>query len=61
MADWYTEGRKKLIDEYHEKSGISRFELEEFYHWLSDIGVIDYDIEKDVILDRYPSEEDNDG
>ena len=57
MTDWYTKGRAELIEEIVEECGVSEDQANSVYSFLSEIGIVDYDIEKDVIFDRYCSDE----
>ena len=52
MNDWYDRAHQRLMDELETMCGT------EAYSFLVNIGMIDYDIEKEVLIDRYEEEED---
>lgn len=50
--NWYEIGRQKLNEE------IEGLPASHVYSYLSNIGLIDYDIEKDILYERYFGEDD---
>jgi hypothetical protein len=50
---WYDAGRAKMREEACSDLEIDAETFDRVYTWLSGIGLIDYDIEKDVIQDLY--------
>ena len=52
-TDWFTEGKDRLIREIASDLGHPQNVVANIYSWLTDTGFIDYDIEKEVIYDRY--------
>lgn len=61
MGNWFDESYEKLIEDIAEIAEISIEAVKEVYSYLSNIGLIDYDVEKEVFWDLYGSEEDLDG
>lgn len=62
QGDWYSEGLRKLKDEMIDlvSEGNEPDQVVNYvYRFLSEIGIIDYDIEKEVIWERYFQEEDD--
>ena len=57
MSDWYTDGVAALKAELVEASGASAEQVDTIYAFLSDMGMIDYDIEKELVYARYNGEE----
>lgn len=58
MSNWFDESYEKLIADIAEIAEISVEAVKEVYSHLSNIGLIDYDVEKEVFWDLYGSEED---
>lgn len=56
-ADWYDDGLGELKVECAEETGLTIEQVSAVYAFLSEIGLIDYDIEKDVIFERYGDDE----
>lgn len=52
-TDWYESGLAELQLDISKTGKISLESAKKVYSFLSDIGIIDYDIEKDAILARY--------
>lgn len=59
MRDWYTEAKKRMLEELADTTGLSLEDVETVYNELSDIGFIDYDIEKDILLEDYCDEDES--
>jgi hypothetical protein len=60
---WYEKGYKLLMQdliEIAEDSNNPEETAKNIYAFLSNIGMIDYDIEKEVIFEEYCTEEDED-
>lgn len=57
MSDWYEEGKDQLIKDTSEETGLTEDQVKSVYSYLESIGIIDYDIEKDVIREMYDDEE----
>ncbi len=57
MTDWYDTGKAELFKEASEETELPEEKVKAVYSFLSEIGIIDYDIEKDVVFDRYCSDE----
>ena len=51
--DWYTDALEELKDDGAEESGLSREQFDSAYAFLFNMGVIDYDVEKDILYDVY--------
>lgn len=58
MADWFDEAQKCLEEEAIAEAGVTAEQFNAVYGFLSEIGLIDYDVEKEVLYDRYIEEED---
>lgn len=59
MSDWYDEGVNKIRIELAEAAGITAEQANKAYGFLNEVGLIDYDIEKDVLYERYNEEGDD--
>ena len=58
--NWFDNGYEALIQEAHERLKISKNDIKQVYSFLQDIGLIDYDIEKEIFFERhYDDEEDH--
>ena len=57
--DWYDNGMIEMHQECADSTGLTVEQVKSVYSFLSEIGIIDYDIEKDVVFDRYSGEEDS--
>lgn len=49
--DWYDAAVEQLFEELSDMSGA------EAYSFLSEIGLIDYDVEKEILWERYVGDE----
>lgn len=58
MADWFELGYDRLIEDLVEKTDVSEEDVKTVYSWLVNIGLIDYDIEKEIIYEKYCSDDD---
>lgn len=59
MSDWYDEGMDKIRVELAEAAGITIEQAVTAYGFLSEAGLIDYDVEKEVIFERYNETDDD--
>ena len=57
MADWYDKAQDSLVEEAVATTGLTEAQFNEAYSFLNEIGLIDYDIEKEVLYERYADEE----
>lgn len=53
MADWFDAATKCLIDEAVADTGLTAEQFNAAYSFLNEVGLIDYDIEKEVLYERY--------
>ena len=53
MSDWYEQGIDEIQNLVAEATELPLETVQLVYAYLVDIGVIDYDIEKDVIREMY--------
>lgn len=60
MADWYDSGIAALYEEGAEQTGLTIEQFKAAYSFLSEIGIVDYDIEKDVVFERYCADDEGD-
>lgn len=58
MSDWFEDGLRRLQAELAEETGITLEYAVAAYGFLSEVGLIDYDVEKEVISERYGDEDD---
>lgn len=59
MSDeWFETGLHQLMLDASEDSGLAYNEVLKVYGFLSDVGLIDYDVEKEIIWERYYGDED---
>jgi hypothetical protein len=56
ISDWYTGALEQLKDDGAEESGLTREQFDAAYAFLFNFGVIDYDIEKDMLYETYIAE-----
>jgi len=59
MADWYDNGLVELRKEACEAAEITEEQFIAVYGFLSEIGLIDYDIEKEILFERYGGEDED--
>ena len=52
-TDWYSDGNDRLMKEISSDLGHPQNVVANIYSCLVNTGFIDYDIEKEVIYDRY--------
>lgn len=57
MSDWYDTSKEILFNEAAKETNLSIEQVKEIYSFLSNIGLIDYDIEKEILYDRYVCKE----
>lgn len=60
MSDWYTRALEFLTEEAIEQTGVNEAQFNVVYSFLNQIGLIDYDIEKEVLYERYVNEYEED-
>lgn len=53
MADWYDKAQKELVEEAVASTSLTEEQFIEAYSFLNEIGLIDYDVEKEVLYERY--------
>ncbi len=58
IVGWYTTGMTALFEEGVVETGVTEEQFAKVYAFLNEIGIIDYDIEKDVVFDRYIGDDD---
>lgn len=58
MQDWYEKGSVMLLDEIVEETGVAKDSVEKVYAFLNNIGLVDYDNEKEIIWERYFGDDD---
>ncbi len=56
MADWFDEAQKCLVADATAETGVTEEQFNAVYGFLSELGLIDYDIEKEVLHERYIEE-----
>lgn len=49
MSDWYTKGKEEMFKYISETTGVDELQVRLVYSEFNHLGLIDYDIEKDVI------------
>jgi hypothetical protein len=57
VSDWYERGRTEIVRRIKQSTGLSENDIDNVYAMLSEIGLIDYDIEKDVFYTIIHGEE----
>lgn len=55
--DWYTTARKEFMLDLWFGAEVSPEDAERVYTYLSNVGLIDYDIEKEYLWENYVEEE----
>lgn len=56
--EWFVEGYDKMMDYISEASGLSLGQVRDVYAVMHGLGLIDYDVEKEVISEQFCDEED---
>lgn len=56
MTDWYDESQNELMFDIAMNAGIDQGVARKVYDYLTEIGIIDYDIEKEMLWELYGSE-----
>lgn len=61
MSDWFDPGYEKMLNYISEASGLSLGQVKDVYAVMHGIGLIDYDVEKEVVFEQFSDEgqEDN--
>jgi len=59
MSDWYTERQKLLVEEATSELDVTEEDFQKVYSFLTELGLIDYDIEKDIFWERYMDNEED--
>lgn len=57
MSDWFDEAQESLKSEAVAATGVTADQFNAVYGFLSEIGLIDYDTEKEVLYERYVDDE----
>lgn len=61
MPNWYDEGYERMMQYILDScAGLTREQVRDVYAVMSEIGLIDYDTEKEVIWDQFYEAEDED-
>ncbi len=53
MSDWFSEGIESLKLDIAVNTGVDQESVDAVYSFLINIGMIDYDTEKEVVWNRY--------
>lgn len=56
MSDWYERAQEMLEADACKHANVSVDQFTAIYSFLNEIGLIDYDIEKEVLYERYIEE-----
>lgn len=51
--DWYDGALEQMKDDGAEETGLTREQFDTAYTWLFNFGLIDYDVEKDILFEVY--------
>jgi len=57
MSDWYDAGKAEYMRDLAAATRIPQEQIERLYSLLCEDGLIDYDVEKEFLFDRYENEE----
>lgn len=60
MSDWYDEELNNVQQEAAEAAGITVAQVVAVYGFLSELGLIDYDTEKEIFWDRREERDEED-
>lgn len=60
MSDWFDDAATEIRKEIAEQCGITYAQANAVYGFLCEAGLIDYDVEKEVLWDRYGGGDDDD-
>jgi len=58
--DWYTKARNDFMQDLWSFNEVSPEDAQTIYSYLVNVGLIDYDVEKDFLWDEYVEDEDKD-
>jgi len=53
MSDWYDKAYEEFMQDLWSFNSVSPEDAKKIYGYLSDIGLIDYDNEKEYLYDNY--------
>lgn len=56
MSDWYDDSQNELMFDIAMHAGIDQDTARKVYNYLFEIGIIDYDIEKEMLWELYGCE-----
>lgn len=59
MSDWYNDSTSAMFDELVAETGVPMEQARRVYSFLASIGLIDYDVEKEIFYARYVSDEED--
>lgn len=57
MSDWFSTAQVAMYTELEAETGVSQEAAKSVYAFLSEIGLIDYDVEKEIFYERYIDED----
>jgi hypothetical protein len=60
MSDWYDTGLELLHQSIIDNTGVAADDIEKVYSFLVNIGLIDYDVEKEYIWEEFTCHGDDD-
>jgi hypothetical protein len=52
-TDWYTQALNDMIEDGADETGLTRDQFNDAYTFLFNLGLIDYDIEKEILAETY--------
>lgn len=60
MSDWFDTGYDQMMQYISEASGLSEGQVRDVYAVIYNLGLIDYDVEKEVVFEQFSDEESDD-
>ena len=52
-TDWYETARAEFLQDLGDFNNVTREDAKRIYAYLAEIGLVDYDIEKEYLFDNY--------
>lgn len=60
MSDWYDKAKKEFMRDLYFNAEVSPEDAQKVYSYLVNVGLIDYDVEKECLYDIYAEDEEID-
>lgn len=57
--DWYNKALEEFMTDAVIDTGVKRYDIEAVYNYLCNIGLVDYDIEKEFLYNTYVEDDES--